>query len=483
MGRAYSTIVFKPDHCDGCKKCMTACAQAKCASDDVIHSRLQILCGGTEGVFDLALCRQCGDPRCVTSCPAGALAKDPDTGTVCWDGTKCVNCLLCTVGCMFGGISFDPALGHVAKCDMCGGDPACVKACSRDALTFVTTARIYNQVGDLEDLFAPGLAGCQGCNTELLMRHVLRRVGPETVVATPPGCIPGMGSVGYNGLAGTKVPVFHPLLTNTASMLTGIKRHYRRKGREVTALALAGDGGAADVGFQSLSGAAERGEQILFIVVDNEGYMNTGMQRSACTPYGAWTSTTPVGKECFGKTQDAKDMPVVMMMHRCEYVATASTAFMEDFYLKLEKALEASKHGMAYLHVYSPCTTGWRFPSQKNIEVARKAVETNFVVLWEYSPDDGLRLSCPVENPLPVTEYLKLLGKYRHLSAEQIVYIQSGVNKRVRFITKLAEASEPRDGEETDNLIARAKREVFESLEADMLESIFGTNFRAKKMR
>jgi phenylglyoxylate dehydrogenase beta subunit len=183
-----------------------------------------------------------------------------------------------------------------AKCDTCEGKPACVPACPHRCAA-PHHHRAHLQRGrHWEDLFAPGLAGCQGCNTELLMRHALRRVGPDTVLATPPGCVPGMGSVGFNGTTGTKVPVFHPLLTNTAAMLAGVKRQYKRVGREVTALAIAGDGGASDVGFQSLSGAAERNEQILFMVVDNEGYMNTGMQRSSCTPYGAWTSTTPVGQ-------------------------------------------------------------------------------------------------------------------------------------------------------------------------------------------
>jgi phenylglyoxylate dehydrogenase beta subunit len=284
----------------------------------------------------------------------------------------------------------------------------------------------------------PGLAGCQGCNTELLIRHALRRVGPETVLATPPGCVPGMGAVGFNGQTGTKVPVFHPLLTNTAAMLTGVRRYYKRKGRKVTAMALAGDGGASDVGFQSLSGAAERGEELLYIVIDNEGYMNTGMQRSGCTPYGAWTSTTPVGRESHGKTQDAKNLPLLMVAHRCAYVATASTAFMEDLYNKLDKAIQASEHGFAYLHVYSPCTTGWRFPSEKNIEVARKAVETNFVMLWEFEPDTGLRLTHPVDDPLPVAEYLKIMGKYRHLVPEQIEHIQRNVAGNVRLIKQQA---------------------------------------------
>ncbi len=439
---AYATIAFKPERCNGCNDCMTACAAGK-GSDSPGDSRIQIVASDTG--FELAMCRQCGDPKCVSVCPAAALAKDEDSGLIGWDGAKCVNCLLCTVGCAYGGIVHNVRAGHVVKCDMClaEGTPACVTACDQGALQFITSARIYNEVGDLEDLFVPGLSGCQGCNTELIMRHALRRVGPETVLATPPGCIPGMGAVGYNGLTGTKVPVFHPLLTNTASMLTGIKRHYKRLGRDVTAMALAGDGGTSDVGFQSLSGAAERGEEILFICVDNEGYMNTGMQRSSCTPYGAWTSTTPVGERGQGKSQDAKNMPVLMMMHNCAYVATASTGFMEDLYAKLDRAIEASKHGFAYLHIYSPCTTGWRFPSQDNIEVARKAVETNFVMLWEFTPEAGLALSRPLDNARPLAEYLEAQGKYRHLSAEQISHIEASLAKNVAFIQKLAGDREP----------------------------------------
>ena len=422
MGAAYETIHFKAEACDGCNDCMSACAQAKTQTDDHRQSRIQIVPLG-EG-FELAICRQCGDPECVLNCPAAALSKNAGSGVIAWDGSKCVNCLLCTVGCAYGGIAYDSVSSHVIKCDMCDGAPACVKACTPGALKHITTGRIYNEVGNLEDLFVPGLSGCQGCNTELIMRHTLRRIGPDVVVATPPGCIPGMGSVGYNGLTGTKVPVFHPLLTNTASMLAGVRRFYKRSGRDVMAVALAGDGGTADVGFQSLSGAAERGEEILYICVDNEGYMNTGMQRSGCTPYGAWTSTTPVGERAHGKTQDAKNLPLLMVMHNCSYVATASTAYMEDLYEKLDHAIQAAKTGFAYLHIYSPCTTGWRFPSDQNVEVARKAVETNFVLLWEFNPEDGLRLTHPVDNALPIDAYLAVLGKYRHLDPDQVAHIE-----------------------------------------------------------
>jgi phenylglyoxylate dehydrogenase beta subunit len=434
---AYETIAFDAARCDGCGACMDACALEKTGQAERADSRIQITPANGAGAA-LALCRQCADPKCATHCPAGALGKDADSGVVKWDGSKCVDCLLCTVGCTYGGIVFNERSGRVVKCDTCEGNPACVKACRAGALRHVTASRIYNAYGDLEDLFVPGLAGCQGCNTELLIRHTLRAVGAETVVATPPGCIPGMGAVGYNGKTGTKVPVFHPLLTNTASMLAGVRRAYKRKGRDVTALALAGDGGTADVGFQSLSGAAERGEEILYVCVDNEGYMNTGMQRSGCTPYGAWTSTTPVGERGKGKTRDAKDLPLLMLMHRCAYVATASSAFMEDLYAKLAKAMEASKRGFAYLHVYSPCTSGWRFPSRANIEVARKAVETNFVALWEYEPEAGLAFTRGVDDPAPLEDYLALMGKYRHLEPAQVEHIRGHVARHIAWLKNLA---------------------------------------------
>ena len=438
MGKGYKTIAFHAEKCDGCKRCVDACAQFHVGKVEPEHSRIQVTRDRESGAIGLALCRQCGEPACVTNCPASSLVKDLQTGVVHWDETRCVACQLCTLACPYSGITCNSVTGQVMKCDFCGGDPACVKACPLGALELKSGASLYNEWGDLEDLVVPGLSSCLGCNSELLVRHTLRRIGSDVVVATPPGCIAGVGAVGVNGFFAFKTPVFHPLLTNTAAMLAGTRRYYKRIGRDVLMLAFAGDGGTADVGFQSLSGAAERGEQMLYICVDNEGYMNTGVQRSSTTPYGAWTSTTPVGPVLRGKTREAKYLPLIMVMHNCEYVATASTSFMEDYYAKLDKGIEAAKRGMAYIHVFSPCPTGWRYPPGKLIEVGRKAVQTNIVPLWEFEYREGhIRFTHPIENPLPVQAYLSLIGKYRHLDEKQISTIQEQRDKKIEMLKNL----------------------------------------------
>lgn len=440
MNKGHQTIAVHTDRCDGCGKCLEACAILKTGSPKTERSRIKLAEDRKRASFGLAVCRQCADPRCVACCPSGALQRDEVAGVVAWDEEKCVGCGLCTLACAYGGISLDPVSGNVMKCDLCEGKPGCVESCDRGALEFTTSSEIYNAWGELEDLIVPGISACLGCNSELLLRHTLRRIGPEVVLATPPGCIAGVGSVGYNGRTATKVPVFHPLLTNTASMLAGARRYYNRIGRDVTMVALAGDGGTADVGFQALSGAAERGEQMIYICVDNEGYMNTGVQRSGTTPYGSWTSTTPVGSKLRGKTRDAKPMALLMALHRCEYVATASTAFMDDYYAKLDKALAAAKRGMAYIHVFSPCPTGWRFSPGMLIEVARKAVESNMVPLWEYEREsDRISFTRSVDQPIRVKEYLSLIGKFRHLDDEQVQHIQDTTDRHTELLKRFSE--------------------------------------------
>ena len=441
MPTAYNTLVIHPEKCNGCGDCEIACAKIKADSSDVALSRIKVIKGLGEEFFGPVVCMQCGEPNCVKSCPAHALTKNPDTGVIEGHKERCVSCQICTLACPYSGIYFNSKTGAVMKCDHCDGDPECVKVCKPKALEYSVEATVYDEQGSLEDLFGPDLSACMGCNMEILVRHTLRHVGPDTVLAAPPGCLPGVCAVGFNANTGSRVSSFHPLLTNTASMLAGLRRYYKRIGRDVTPLALAGDGGAADVGFQSLSGAAERGEEILFVCIDNEGYMNTGMQRSGTTPFGSWTSTTPVGPSLRGKPRDAKYLPLIMLMHDCEYVATAVTAYMDDFHAKLEKAHQASKRGFAYLHVFSPCTTGWRFPGDKTIEVQRRAVATNTFPLWEYERATGkLRFTHPVDNPEPIENYISMIGKFRHLNKDEIAHLKRTADKRVRIL-KAIEAS------------------------------------------
>ncbi len=147
MGISHGTIAFRQDRCDSCNDCISACARAKSGSDDAVHSRIQIMPGTSDGSFELALCRQCGEPKCVMNCPSGALTKDHDSGVIPWDQEKCIDCLLCTVGCAYAGITYNAEIGHVIKCDMCDGDPACVKACPQGALEHSTINRFYNDYG------------------------------------------------------------------------------------------------------------------------------------------------------------------------------------------------------------------------------------------------------------------------------------------------------------------------------------------------
>ena len=424
----FNHLALYPEQCDNCRECEKACARIKTGKKDPARSRIRTIKDLKANYYGPVVCLQCSEPDCRSICPAGAIAKDPVTGIVSVDDGKCVQCLLCTLACPYSGIFYSPRDQKIIKCDHCGGDPECAKVCKPGALQYLKHASLFKEWAPKEDLFSPGLSACLGCNSELIIRFSLRILGKNTILATPPGCIAGAGSVGYSGRAGARVPVFHPLLTNTAAMLSGIKRYYNRMGREVHSVAFAGDGGTADVGFQALSGAVERGENIIYICVDNEGYMNTGIQRSGTTPYGAWTTTTPVGSKGTGKTRENKNLPLIMAMHRAPYVATACTAFLDDYANKLKKAMKV-KDGVAYIHLFSPCPTGWRFPPEKTIEVSRLAVETNFFPLWEYERG-RYRLTVEVEEPKPMEAFLTTMGKYNHLTKRQVKEIRRIAEER-----------------------------------------------------
>jgi len=300
-------------------------------------------------------------------------------------------------------------------------------------MTYIDTFR------ETKDMVTPGMSACQGCGAEMLLRRVLKISGENTIIGIPPGCMAGSGAIGWDTLNGMKLPVHITLLDNTASLLTGVTNIYQRNCREdVNIIAFAGDGASADCGFQSLSGAAERGEKMLYICYDNEGYMNTGYQRSSTSSLGSRTSTTPVGKIEKGKNQHQKYLPLIMLMHNVEYVATASPSNMMDFTKKIESGLEASKRGFAYIHLFSPCPTGWGYESNMGIEVARNAVKSNFFPLIEYE-NSKLTLK-DNKNTISVAEFINGIKKFKHLSEESIEQLQNSVDQRMNILRKLADA-------------------------------------------
>ncbi|HWQ78286.1 MAG TPA: thiamine pyrophosphate-dependent enzyme [Anaerovoracaceae bacterium] len=297
---------------------------------------------------------------------------------------------------------------------------------------------IFEKLASKEDMISPGISACVGCNVELTLRTCMKVLGENTIFAVPPGCMGGVGVVGWDTKSGAKPPVFFPLLDNVASMLAGIKMRYEKIGRPVNVVAFAGDGASTDAGMQCLSGAAERGDKIIYICYDNEGYMNTGYQRSSATSKFAWTSTTPVGTDgSGGKRNHKKDFPMIMAMHDIPYMATCSPAFIPDMVMKVEKAMEASGRGLAYLHIFNPCLTGWGIPAELSIEKARQSVESNYFPLYEVI-DGDFYINKKSEKPLPVAEYIKGMKRYKHLTAEQIQELQNMADKKWARLQQLA---------------------------------------------
>ena len=238
----------------------------------------------------------------------------------------------------------------------------------------------------------------------------------------------------------TSIQYYGTMMTNMASSASGVSRALRRKGKDTTCLCIAGDGTTADIAFGVVSAAAERGEHILYICYDNEAYMNTGIQRSSTTPLGAWTNTTPVDGTSRGKKVTAKPAAMLIAEHGCAYAATANPAYMKDFKEKLKKAVDASKHGFAYIHVLSACPTGWKAPGDKAIEMSRVATQTNYYPLWEAEYGE-FRFTVNVKEPKPITEFTKYMKRFAHLDEEEIAALQKAVDTNYRHVARLCEPS------------------------------------------
>ncbi|MCJ7605703.1 MAG: thiamine pyrophosphate-dependent enzyme, partial [Dehalococcoidales bacterium] len=273
-------------------------------------------------------------------------------------------------------------------------------------------SKVFDYFTETEELFSGGLSWCAGCTLELAARFVPKVLGKDIVLVGCPGC---SAPVFYGQNRGTwhRLTYFSSLMTGVASSATGIARYYKKIGKDNTVVCFTGDGCGADIGFQPLSGAAERNEHIIYITYDNEGYMNTGYQRSSTTPLGASTSTTPAGSASQGKPTPGKNVPLLMAMHGAAYVATATLSHLEDFAKKLLKAKEKVKEGFVYIHIFSPCVMGWRIETNASIQVCRMAVRTNYFPLWE-AENGNLCLTHEVANPRPVQDYIKMVRKFAH---------------------------------------------------------------------
>ncbi|MEM0489768.1 MAG: thiamine pyrophosphate-dependent enzyme [Ignisphaera sp.] len=302
---------------------------------------------------------------------------------------------------------------------------------------------IYKSLFDLprEEYFAPGHGLCAGCLVGPIVRILLKVAGPNTIVVTPTGCLEV--STTLYPYTSWRVPWIHVAFENAAAVASGIEaaiKSLQKKGvidpsRRINVIVIGGDGGTVDIGFQALSGMLERGHRVMYVLYDNEAYMNTGIQRSGATPIMAWTTTTPIGKVVKGKLQTKKPIAEIVAAHRVPYVATANPAYYIDMANKFRKGLLVD--GPSFIHVIQPCTTGWRFDPRYGIKISRLATETAMWINWELENNEVFRVTVPVPKRKHVKHYLKAQGRFAHLTDEDINVIQKYVDKEVERINKL----------------------------------------------
>ncbi len=290
-----------------------------------------------------------------------------------------------------------------------------------------------------EELFTQGHRACQGCAGALALRLILKAVGDRVIIAAATGCMEIISSPFPQ--TAWRVPWIHVAFENAAAVASGIESALKvlmRKGKlkkeKIYVVAIAGDGGTADIGLQSLSGALERGHDFVYVCIDNEAYMNTGIQRSSSTPFGARTTTSPAGKKSIGQMTWKKNVAEIAVAHRIPYVATVCPTYYQDMINKLKKA--ANTPGPAYVHCLAVCPTGWRVSPNLTIEVGRLAVETGVFPLYEVI-NGKYKINYPHRRLKPVQEYLQLQGRFRHLTDEYIEIIQKRVTEEMARLRAL----------------------------------------------
>ncbi len=289
-----------------------------------------------------------------------------------------------------------------------------------------------------EEYMLPGNRSCQGCGLSLAYRYALKALRENTILTVPASCLTVLH--GLYPTTSVTIPCLNCTFASTAASAAGLVAGLAATGRtDTTVVAFAGDGGTYDIGIQALSGAAERGTDFIFVCYDNEGYMNTGTQRSSATPLGAITTTTPI----LTKEQNKKDMLKIMEAHDIAYIATTSPAYPIDLYDKFVKAKRI--RGTRYMQIYVPCPPGWGYPPRDTVKLARLAIETGVFVLFEMENGKfrftGRSKSLAEKgNRLPLINYIERQDRFKKISEEQLHSMQKGIDNKWNEYLKKAEA-------------------------------------------
>ncbi|MBN2488392.1 MAG: pyruvate synthase subunit beta [Methanosarcinaceae archaeon] len=284
----------------------------------------------------------------------------------------------------------------------------------------------------MRNLLASGHRGCAGCCNAMAAKFTLMAAGEDCIVVSPTGCLEVMTTPYPESSWG--VPWIHSLFENAAAVASGVEAALKAMGKaeKTKVLVIGGDGATIDIGIRSISGAFERGHDITYVCVDNEAYMNTGVQRSGGTPFDASTTTSPAGKVSFGNQRPKKNMPAIIVAHGSPYVATASLAYPKDMIRKIRAAIDTK--GPTYVHVHSPCTTGWGFDTSKTVEVARLAVETAMWPMYEIENGRVIKVH-KIKEQKPVEDYLKMQRRFKHL------FTMEGGDEEIKKIQHIADTN------------------------------------------
>jgi len=280
-------------------------------------------------------------------------------------------------------------------------------------------------------LFKSGHRGCAGCCDAMVAKFTLMAAGEDCIVVSPTGCLEVMTTPYPESAWG--VPWIHSLFENAASVASGVEAALKAMGKlnDTKVIAIGGDGATLDIGMRGISGAFERGHDLTYVCIDNEAYMNTGIQRSGATPFDASTTTTPAGSVSFGNQRPKKDMPAIMAAHGAPYIATTSLGYPKDMIRKIKKALDVE--GPTYIHAHAPCTTGWGFDTSKTVEVARLAVQTGLWPLYEMENGEITSVKKIGKQKKPVEDYLRMQRRFKHL------FTKEGGDEELRKIQALAD--------------------------------------------